>query len=273
MLVNGRHSNTISVDDRGLLYGDGVFETILCERGKPVLFDGHIKRLQQGCHCLGLTQPKKQLILDEVIASADNSDCVVKVVLTRGVRKRGYYYDKSDATSTRIIQRSELPKFPKAFYREGIKLYLCQYRLPNNNQLAGIKHLNRLDQVIARAEWESDYQEGVMLNQSEQVIEGTMSNIFVHKDNTWLTPYTNQAGVKGVLRDFVLESAKDLNIIVKEADLTIKDLQQADSMFICNSVIGIWPVKVFQGNNYKTNDEMIFLMQFLHKNVSALYLV
>lgn len=273
MLVNGKQSTTISIEDRGLLYGDGIFETILCEQGKPILFEQHMQRFMHGCEQLDLIAPDQQDILNEVMIAADNSDCVIKLLLTRGVRGRGYYYAKVDAATTRIVYRSQLPAFPLENYRQGIRLYLCEHKLAQNEKLAGIKHLNRLDQVVGRAEWDTQYQEGVMLNHLDEVIEGTMSNIFMQKKDTWITPIINQSGVRGVLRDYIIQHANDFSVKIKEDVFHLDDLLQADAIFVCNSVIGIWPVNEFQGKQYSIHSETIAAMQYLNTNVSSLYSV
>lgn len=271
MLVNGKSSSQISIEDRGLLYGDGLFETILCEQGRPVLFAEHMQRLQSGCLKLGIVKPDANLILAELTEVAQHTNCIVKVILTRGVRSRGYQYDSSDKTFTRIIYRSDMPNIPVNHYLEGVRLFLCEHRLSNSGVLAGLKHLNRLDQVVARSEWQQEFDEGITLDSNDNVIEGTMSNVFLEANGKWLTPALDRCGVKGVMRDYILQHADQLAIDCAERDITLAQFQNADAIFVCNSVIGVWPVTSFDSRNYAISESTMRLMQNLHNNVSSLY--
>lgn len=271
MLVNGKSSGQISIEDRGLLYGDGLFETILCEDGEPMLFAGHMQRLQSGCKTLGISKPDSQLLLAELQQVALQESCVVKIIITRGVSARGYQYDANEESCTRIIYRSDLPSIPLSHYANGIRLYLCQHRLPENGKLAGIKHLNRLDQIVARSEWTQGFEEGITLSATDNIIEGTMSNIFIALNGKWLTPRLDLCGVKGVMREFILHNADKLSIQCEEANITLAQVKSADAIFVCNSVIGIWPVVDFESQHYAIGEPTTRMMQYLHSNVSSLY--
>ena len=273
MLVNGKSSKTISIEDRGLLYGDGLFETILCEKGEPVFFAEHMQRLKLGCRKLNFSDQDTELIQSEVQAVANNDNCVIKVILTRGKGARGYYYDSKDENSTRIICRSDLPTVSVKNWSEGIRLYLCKYRLAENKNLAGIKHLNRLDQVLARREWREEFAEGVMLNTAGQVVEGTMSNVFLLVRDQLFTPKLNLCGVQGVMRDFICQYAEALSIPCQQTEISLAELKAADAIFVCNSVIGIWPVIYFARRDYSVDSTVRDLMQHLHQNVCTLYKV
>lgn len=271
MLVNGKSSSQISIEDRGLLYGDGLFETILCEDGEPVLFAEHMRRLQSGCKTLGFSGPDTQLLLAELKQVALQENCVVKIIITRGVRARGYHYDANEENYTRIIYRSDLPNIPLSYYANGVRLYLCQHRLPENGKLAGIKHLNRLDQIVARSEWAQGFAEGITLSARDNIIEGTMSNIFVESNGKWLTPKLDLCGVKGVMREFILQNAEKLSIQCEETNITLAQVKSADAIFMCNSVIGIWPVVDFESKRYAIGEPTTRMMGYLHTNVSSLY--
>ncbi len=271
MLVNGKPANHISVEDRGLLYGDGLFETILCESGNPILFDEHMQRLQFGCSRLNFSSPDVDCIFSEVQKVSQNQHCIVKVLVTRGVRERGYQYDAYEDTYTRIVYRGATPKISEDFYRHGIRLFLCKHKLPENEKLAGIKHLNRLDQVIARSEWTEGYEEGITLSNHNNVIEGTMSNIFIETRGGWITPMLNRCGVRGVLRDFIITHADEVSIKCVESDISLQELKNADSIFVCNSVIGVWPVTSFEAGSYPISERINKLMRYLHTNICSLY--
>ena len=271
MLVNGKSSGQISIEDRGLLYGDGLFETILCKDGEPVLFAEHILRLQSGCEALGFSKPDSQLLLAELKQVALQESCVVKIIVTRGVRARGYQYNANEENFTRVIYRSDLPNIPLSHYTNGIRLYLCQYRLPENRKLAGIKHLNRLDQIVARSEWTQGFEEGITRSARDNIIEGTMSNIFIASNGKWLTPNLDLCGVKGVMREFILQNADKLSIQCEETNITLAQVKSADAIFVCNSVVGIWPVIEFESQHYAISEPTTRIMQYLHSNVSTLY--
>lgn len=271
MLVNGLPSDVLSVADRGLLYGDGVFETILCEAGRPVLLAGHTQRLENGCRRLGLAKQELPTILADIREVAKQDDCVVKVIVTRGKRQRGYVYDKQDNTSTRIVYRDDLPNIPIDYYRQGIELTKCEYILPDNKQLAGIKHLNRLDQVMARSEWEKEFQEGVMLADDGRIVEGTMTNIFIESNQQWLTPKLENSGILGVMRQWVMRNSYRAEIECVEKDILLTELQNAQSIFVCNSVVGIWPVTKFEGKDYPISQAVSSLMQEANSTLTNLY--
>jgi len=273
MLVNGQPADMISVQDRGLLYGDGVFETILCEGGRPVLLAGHTQRLENGCKQLNLPVQDLPTILSDIRQVAEDDDCIVKVIVTRGVRPRGYGYDKQDNSCTRIVYRDDLSDISGEYYQTGIDLTQCQHLLSSNASLAGIKHLNRLDQVLARSEWNKEFQEGVMCTANGNVIEGTMSNIFIESKQQWITPKLDDAGVAGVMRQWIMRNAYHANMECIEDDLKLADLQNAEAIFVCNSVIGVWPVKSFEEKNYPISSAVKRLMNYIHSNLSKFYLV
>jgi len=272
MLVNGQSSETISVQDRGLLYGDGVFETILCEGGRPVLLAGHSQRLENGCKRLNLPRQDLPTILSDIRQVAGDDDCIVKVIITRGAGARGYKYSQNN-NSTRIVYRDEIANFPIEYYTQGIQLTQCEHKLAENGALSGIKHLNRLDQVLARNEWDDEYQEGVMLDNRGNVVEGTMSNIFIEKNQQWITPKLDHAGVAGVMRQWIMRNSYHADMECLEESISLSDLQTADALFVCNSVIGIWPVASFAGKDYSVSDATKIVMSHIHDNLSKFYLV
>ncbi|MDG0996181.1 MAG: aminodeoxychorismate lyase [Gammaproteobacteria bacterium] len=271
MLVNGKPQTTIALSDRGLLYGDGVFETFLCEQGQPLLFDLHMQRLQRGCQRLSLSLQDSAVIRQEIEQVAANKDAVIRVSVTRGERVRGYRYERTDMSFNRIVMRDDHRPSPSSNTEQGIALYLCQHRLPQHAVLAGIKHLNRLDQVLARSEWDSDYAEGLLLNDLGEVIEGCMSNLFVLRDNIWTTPDLSHSGVDGVMRDYLLGAASECGQSCQIDKLELVDLLEAEAMFLCNSVIGIWPVLSFQKQHYNSVQKVQPFMHHLHEKLSILY--
>ncbi len=272
MLVNGEQASTISIEDRGLLYGDGVFETILCAQGEPLLLDLHFQRLRRGCQSLHLSQPAEAVLKQEIAAVAEGKDCVIKLIITRGVRARGYRFDHNDASTQRVVYASPCPQIPAAYYQQGIKLGVSEYTLAGNPRLAGIKHLNRLEQVMACHPWPDDCAEILTLDQQGHVIEGTMTNIFAEIEGVCCTPALDQAGINGVMREWIIQQAAHLDINCQIRALTLADLKHASALFVCNSVVGIWPVHTLLEHHYDGIDLLEKLMRHLNQHLSARFL-
>ncbi|MGU9814273.1 aminodeoxychorismate lyase [Pseudomonas sp. LF135] len=241
--VDGQPADSVPLKDRGLAYGDGLFETIAVKAGQPVLLDRHLQRLEEGCRRLALITDHA-LIRNEVLAyAAALGDAVLKLILTRGDSQRGYGINPG-APVRRILQGNPPATYPDAHATDGIRLFACATRLAEQPLLAGLKHLNRLEQVIARAEWQdAEHAEGLMLDMSGRVIEGVFSNLFVVRNGVLLTADLNRCGVAGVMRAEILAQAHALGIPLAVADISLEQLQQADEVFVCNSVYGIWPVR------------------------------
>jgi 4-amino-4-deoxychorismate lyase len=253
ILVNGQPEDKISILDRGLQYGDGLFETIAFRDGHPEFLQAHLSRLLNGCERLKISSTELKTQLDteiQQVCDLLNHNAVIKVTITRGQGGRGYKA-LSGNTPTRIISTHDMPNYPKE-NSQGIKVRLCEQALSENINLAGIKHLNRLDQVLARSEWDDeDIAEGLMCNNQQQLIEGTMSNLFLVKNGKLLTPELKLSGVAGIMRQQVMVVAQQLDIEVIETVLTQQDLKNAEEVFITNSLIDIWPVIEIKGfSNY-----------------------
>lgn len=243
-LINGRIDDKLPVQDRGLHYGDGVFETIAVSRQTPLCWDSHYQRLKTGCDRLGIDCPSFTLLQAEAGQLVKNTDRgVLKIIITRGQGGRGYRSPVPAVPVTRILGLYPWPDFPEENYKEGVKVRICHTRLGLNPQLAGIKHLNRLEQVLARGEWDRpDIAEGLMLDTEGQVIEGTMSNLFIIRDQMLLTPDLSQCGIDGIVRKHVLDLAPEMGLPVEITALDKTGIYAADEIFLCNSIIGIWAV-------------------------------
>ena len=245
-LVNGEYVDTVNINDRGLQYGDGVFETMAVHNGVIPLWESHWQRLNLGCEKLLITLPDKNTIENEIKLLSDKNDTphyVIKLIITRGSGKRGYGFSK-DQTTTRILSLYDWPNYANHFQTDGVAVRYCESVLSENSKLSEIKHLNRLEQIMARNEWSDDeFQEGLMLTTKGHVVDGTMSNIFAVQDNMLFTPGLSLCGVAGVMRKTVINIAKDLGFPVYEKDFTKSELEMADELFLTNSLFGIWPVK------------------------------
>jgi 4-amino-4-deoxychorismate lyase len=242
-LVNGVESETVSAQDRGLSYGDGVFRTFPMRDGKPLLWRRQYAKLAADCETLRIACPAAAVFERDLAAiAARKLDCVVKIIVTRGSAARGYAIPEA-ATPTRIVGASHAADYPRRYYENGVRVHLCRTRLALQPALAGIKHLNRLENVLARSEWkDSRIPEGVMRDVESNVIGGTMTNLFLVRDGALVTPDLARCGVAGVTRELVLELARVNNIPVRVATLSIDDLLDAEELFLVNSVIGVWQI-------------------------------
>lgn len=243
ILINGQSETQLPVSDRGLQYGDGLFETIAYRNHHFECLTAHLERLKLGCECLAIPFTDFALLHSEMnaVAASIKGDAVVKVIITRGSGGRGYKAD-SQAQPTRIISVHPIPDYPE-MRQNGITVTRCQHPVSLNSALAGIKHLNRLDQVIARNEWDDiNIAEGLMFTEQGELIEGTMSNVFLIKDKQLITPSLTQAGIRGVIRTLVINICNEIDVDVLETTVTETELLSAEGAFVCNSLIGIWPI-------------------------------
>jgi 4-amino-4-deoxychorismate lyase len=249
--INGEPADCLTIADRGLHYGDGVFETIAIHHGQPLLLDAHLDRMRLGCEQLRFDAG---LDLSDIHRQAAKSakeveKGVMKIIITRGVGARGYR-SPAGKPPTCIIGLYPWTEFPSSSYVEGVDVCVCKSRLGHQPLLSGIKHLNRLEQVMARVEWKDEYDEGLMLDQEGSVVEGTMSNVFMVSAGTLVTPLVDRCGIRGVLRAQVLRLASELDMAVTECRVRMDDLFQAEEAFLTNSVIGIWPIKTLEQRRY-----------------------
>ena len=242
-LVNGVESEAVSVQDRGLAYGDGVFRTLPMRGGRPLLWRQQYAKLAADCGSLRIACPAAAVFERDLAAiSARIPDCVVKIIVTRGSAARGYAMPAA-ATPTRIVGASPLAQYPRDYYESGVRVHLCRIRLALQPALAGIKHLNRLENVLGRSEWtDSRIAEGVMCDVDDNVIGGTMTNLFLVRDDTLVTPDLARCGVAGLTRELVLELARSNHISTRIASFSIDDLLGAEELFLVNSVIGVWQI-------------------------------
>lgn len=247
-LVNGRAQDSVSAYDRGLLLGDGLFETIPIRQGRAPLWPLHCERLECGCHALGLPTPDRNVIADEIDhACADDAHGTVRLTLTRGRGPRGYA-QPDPIEPTRVVTFH--PGQP-ATAAKPLRLRWCDTRLGLQPVLAGIKHLNRLEQVMARAEW-SDPQidEGIVQSLDGRVIECVAANLFLVRDGVLVTPRIRDCGVAGVARRQVLTTAASLGLVSEERDVSPDEVTAADELFVTSSVRGIAAVAHIEDVSY-----------------------
>jgi 4-amino-4-deoxychorismate lyase len=244
MLVNGKPGNLISIRDRGLLYGDGVFRTLRATQGKAQHWLLHYQKLQHDCTALGIACPEVGLLsaeLNDLLARHPNG--VVKLIVTRGEGTRGYA-PPGCAETTHLWDVFPLPDYPADWAIHGIKARLCRLRLSQQPRLAGVKHLNRLENVLAAAESDdADIAEGLLMDAESNVIEGKRSNLFLVSRGKLITPDLSRCGVAGVQRDRVMAWAAQHNMPLQVRDVRLNEVLHADELFVVNSIIGLWPVR------------------------------
>lgn len=225
----------LAADDRGFNYGDGVFETILVHDGQPVWWHEHWQRLARGAAVLGIALPDEDRVRREAVGlCVGQARAVLKLVLTRGRGGRGYA-PPAGAVPTCVLSLHAAPDATPA----PIAIRWCATTLAIQPVLAGIKHLNRLEQVLARAEWQDPaIAEGLMCDTAGRVVCATAANLFVRIDGTWRTPRIDNAGIAGLARDWLLANESGIEVTV----LGPETVESAQAVFLCNAVRGILPV-------------------------------
>lgn len=263
--VNGKSVANVAVADRGLQYGDGLFETIAVREGQPRFIEYHLQRLAESANRLSMELPLAllQSEINELISN--QSRAVLKVIVTRGQGKRGYRVE-SQMSPTRILGLSEAAAPVPENYRNGIRIRFCATPIGVNPATAGMKTLNRLEQVMARSEWSDEsVPEGLMCTPAGLIISGTMSNLFLVKDGTLMTPDLSAAGIAGIMRRVVLEHAQEMGISTRVRDIDRAFLANADEVFVTNSQVGLWPVCDIEGRIYMRGAVTQQLMRSLAK--------
>lgn len=262
-LVNGEISTFIATTNRGLNYGDGVFETMVVNSTRPRRWQAHMDRLGLGCERLGLVMPPQALLLREVqTVSAGLTDAVVKIVLTRDGMGRGYT-PPSDGTCTRIVSAHVYPDGIAEIAHEGVKAQVCDLRLALQPALGGIKHMNRLEQILAAAEIrDSNAVEGILLDREDHVISAIAANIFLVTDERLLTPRLDRCGVRGVVRAQILAGFSHR---CEQRRIHVDMLWEADEVFICNTIRGVVPLTAINEKAFDIGPVTREIQAWLHE--------
>jgi len=244
VLVDGQAGGCVDPLDRGLQYGDGLFETIAVPGSRPRFLDWHLERLAAGTRRLGFPALDTGLLRREVEVIANGSRCIVKLVVTRGSGPRGYRPPQAPQTR-RIVAASDWPQRTAA---AGARVGWCRTRLGRNPALAGLKHLNRLEQVLARLEWDdAAMDEGLMSDEAGRVIAATQANLFAKLGGRWVTPRLDQCGVAGIMRRAFCTWQAGQGAAVEERELSHADVESASALLLTNAVVGAWPVRELAG--------------------------
>lgn len=244
MLVNGKPGNQISIRDRGLLYGDGVFRTLRVSAGQALFWPLHYQKLHHDCAALGIACPDFALLTSELDSLLEqHPEGVAKLIITRGQGNRGYAPPKH-GTPSHLWDVLPAPDYPPSWITNGVRARLCKMRFTQQPRLAGIKHLNRLENVLAASEWNGqDIAEGLLMDTSGNVISGTRSNLFAVVQGKLTTPDLSRCGVAGVQRDRVVAWAKQHNMPLQVRDVSLAEVLHADELFVVNSVITLWSLR------------------------------
>lgn len=257
-LVNGSFNQAISPFDRGFAYGDGVFRTIKMVGGLPEHWPQHYQKLVADCAAINIVCPSAELLMSDLSqlfstdATSKNNVAVAKIIITRGEGNRGYTPPAITAPM-RVVSKSDMPDYPEKRFSEGVNLTVCETRLAAQPKLAGIKHLNRLENVLARMEWHNpDLAEGIMLDMRDNVIECTAANIFARFGDTLITPDLQQCGIAGITRQRVIDLAPTLSLKTSVKTFNLQKLVAADEVIICSSLYSAWQVKMIQQHIIKT---------------------
>lgn len=244
----GEAIEAISISDRGFQYGDGLFETIAIRNGQPRLWRYHVDRLTRGCKILGIKMPPESELSEGLEHALRNSDvlaayAVAKIIISAGVGLRGYGRALADSPS--VLFRA-FPAAPLALesYSGGIDTVMCETRLASDSATAGLKTLNRMEQVLARSEFiETDVFEGLTMDAEDNIICGTMSNVFFINDKSISTPPLDRCGVEGVMRRHVIETLRKAGTDISIRPWARTDIEETDEVFLSNSQFGLLPVK------------------------------
>jgi 4-amino-4-deoxychorismate lyase len=253
-----------------LSYGDGLFETLLVRDGSPCQWSRHWGRLGQGSSRLGMPLPTESLVTDEIAELLRGSRSgVLRLTVTRGDGGRGYS-PPADACPRRILSLYATPEYPSAWAAGGVVIRMCRTPATENPALAGLKHLNRLDSVLARAEWsDPGIAEGLMAGPGGDIIGGTMTNLFLWDGAGLKTPPIDRCGVAGTVRALAVELAARLGIACVETRLYLDDLLGARGLFLTNSVLGVWPVRRLDAHDYDPEDLPLDLIRILRQDAQT----
>ncbi|WP_417514275.1 aminotransferase class IV [Marinobacter sp.] len=249
--------------DRGAAYGDGLFETIRMHGNRGVLLSRHLDRMVRDAGRLGipvsLTDLRKACTAainryyDRFINQQTDGDWVLKLTLTRGEGGRGYRPGPGVRPNL-MVSAGPMPEAPPVAY--GVAVDLSPVPLMVNPLLAGIKSLNRLEQVMAAREIEGDLFEVIMSDSAGNLVEGTRTNLLLKMSEGWVTPPARNLAVAGVLRQWVLERLRARGELVVERAVSIGDVLGADcrGLYLLNSVIGVVPARSLAGQDLPVDD-------------------
>lgn len=263
ILVDGEPASSVKALDRGLQYGDGVFRTMKTVNGRIRWWHDQYRKLAEDCAVLGIPSPDRKVLQAEVERlAAEPGVGVIKILVTRGIGQRGYGINQG-SVPTRIVMG-----FPFSG-RENldVRVRWCELRLSHQPRLAGIKHLNRLENVLARSEWgDPEIAEGLLMDEAGNVICGTMTNLMLVEAGRLVTPDVSRCGVAGVARHLIMEAAKRHGQLVSVEDVSRERVMAADEVLLCNSLVEVWRVSELEKNHWQGTGWAEKLRSWLDEN-------
>ena len=265
-LINGSNTSGLDPFDRGLAYGDGVFRTFKVINGKPLHWDYHFQTLSYDCEKLGIKLPNEALLLDDIkiLFTRMSGTFIAKWIITRGSSDRGYSIPK-DIKPNRILLKNKFTPLPESLYLKGVNLEFSSKKTSSLLQLGATKHLNRLENVLAKQAVASSSFDAIMFDENDHVNECTSHNILALFDKQIHMPKHNHAGVSGVSRQIVVDHAQSLGYAITESNLSRNQLLKANEIVIINSVNGALPVKQIKNKKWNSLNLAYELNQLLKK--------
>ena len=267
---DGKSIDVLPIDDRAIHYGDGLFESIAIRAGSPRLWHLHIERLRYGCERLAIAMPSEEKLhtaLQQAIneSGIDSGYALAKIIITAGSGRRGYR--RPDSGQGRVLTAVyNAQRLAPAGYREGVATVRCATELAEQPALAGIKTLNRLEQVLASNEWhDPDVFEGLMCDTAGRLICGTMSNVFVVHDQSIITPDLGRCGVAGVMRRHVINTLHSAGMPAHEDVVQWDAAMSADEIFLTNSQFGMLPIRQCGKHRWPVGSTTRELMELIAK--------
>ena len=264
-LINGDSSKNINPFDRGLSFGDGVFRTFLVRNRYPINWDMHYEKLKVDAGILKIKTPTKKDLLHDIkkLFSVDKT-YIGKVIITRGISDQGYQY-KRNIKSTRIVLKINYKKIDRGFYLNGVRLKVCKTRVSYNDFYGGVKHLNRIDNVLAKAELNDSVFDGLMLDKNNYINECVSSNVFARYGKVIVSPKQTNAGVSGVCKQIIIKNAKLLGFKFKYQDINLQKLKSADEVIITNSIFGALYINQIEEKKWKDDFFTSLIRDFIIK--------
>lgn len=242
IVVNSPTSVAIAGGCRALQYGDGLFTTMRVEYGRIALWPLHLARLQFSARRLGFASLPWDRLTDWLQEQAFNrkneAQAVLKLLLSRGIGGRGYGPDPDNEVQC-YLYHAAMPDY-RQWQQDGVQVQLADLRLAQQPALAGLKHCNRLEQVLLKQELaQTDADELIVADSSDHIIEATASNLFYHLQGQWFTPPLTHSGVAGVMRQFILQQLPT----IQQRPLPLVELAKVEALFLTNALLGIAPVR------------------------------
>ena len=238
-IINGKEQSNISIFNRNFQYGDGLFETCVVNNNQILFWEKHLSRLDIGCRKLKIKNIEEEIWLKDIkkaLSLTSKKNCVLKLILSRGNSQRGYSYS-DDILPVRVVIVSEMKNVQA---KESFSLEYASSGYHSNPNLAGIKHCNRIEQILARSSLKRD--EAIMLDENQNIISVTQGNIYFIFGQSLVTPKLDRCGVIGSRRSLILELAESIELNVEQGNVSMNDAKKADEAFISNSIMGIQSV-------------------------------